>query len=748
MTETTTDKSELAKTPTPAQDAGVDVAEPLDLVSRVKAYDKHADEALLALAYDYAVKKHGTQLRASGDPYFMHPVEVATILTDLKLDTAAIITGLLHDTVEDTDATKEEITRLFGAEIADLVEGVTKLTRLELDSERTKQAENLRKFILAVSQDVRVLLVKLADRLHNMRTLDFLQSKEKRERIALETLEIYSPLARSIGVDGFAVELEDLSFKHLNPSAYTTISKRLEDMQASHGDIVEHITQEITQLLGKHGLQASVYGRVKRPYSIWQKLQRKSISFNQIADIYAFRILVEHVSDCYQVMGVIHQTWPCMPDRFRDFISTPKANNYRSLHTTVLGPRATRIEVQIRTFEMEELNENGVAAHWRYKDENYGFDSAAAKAAGTDPLLAVRSLLQILEHGGDVDDFLEHAKLEMFQDQVFAFTPKGEVITLPKGATPLDFAYAVHTNVGDRCIAAKINNELKPLRTVLQNGDQVEIITGDRAEVPADWTSLVVSGRAKAAIKRRIKQTEKDEFVRLGRTAAEQAFTRIGYHLKDVSLRDGLVRLEIEDEEELFDMMGKGRVTARDLIEAVFPGMKDGARMAGARQRITSGPEAWLYVRGGGMTPGVSIHMAKCCTPMPGDRIVGIMEPGKGVMVHAIDCAKLVEQDEGDEAWLDLQWTPEAERNTTSIGRVLTTMRNAPGVMGQVCAIVGENNGNIVNLSLTQRQQDFFVVSFDIEVVDSKHLTNISAALRACPEVETVERPRGEEQDL
>lgn len=703
---------------------------------------------MLVLAYDYAVKKHGTQLRASGDPYFMHPVEVAGLLIDLKLDTATIITGFLHDTVEDTDATHAEIAEIFSPEIADLVEGVTKLTRLELDSERTKQAENLRKFVLAVSKDVRVLLVKLADRLHNMRTLDFLQSREKRERIARETLEIYAPLARSIGVDGYAVELEDLSFKHLNPEAYTTIVKRLDEMKAASGDLVDHITTELERVLAEQGIVATVYGRVKRPYSIWQKLERKSISFNQIADIYAFRILTDKTEQCYQAMGIIHQTWPCMPDRFRDFISTPKANNYRSLHTTVLGPRATRIEVQIRTHEMEALNENGVAAHWRYKDESYGFDSAAAKEAGADPLMAVRSLLQILEHGGDVDDFLEQAKLEMFRDQVFCFSPKGDIVTLPAGATPLDFAYAVHTSVGDRCIAVKINDEMKPLRTILQNGDQVEIITGDRADIPADWAFLVVSGRAKAAIKRRIKQTEKDEFIKLGRTSAEQAFTRLGYELKDVSLKDSLTRLEVETEDELFNLIGRGRVTARDLIEAVFPGKKDGARMAGGRKRITSGAEAFLYVRGGGLTPGVTIHLAPCCRPMPGDRIVGIVDEGKGLMIHAVDCNQLIEDHQDDDNWVDLQWTPEAETNSTSVGHIVTTMRNAPGVLGQVCAIVGENNGNIINLQLNQRQEDFFILSFDIEVVDKKHLTNIAAALRACPEVETVKRPRGNRNTL
>jgi GTP pyrophosphokinase/guanosine-3',5'-bis(diphosphate) 3'-pyrophosphohydrolase len=717
-----------------------------ELVERVRAYDPHVDEALINRAYVYAVKKHGAQLRASGDPYFAHPIEVAGILADLKLDTGAIVTALLHDTIEDTNATREEIAEMFGEDVAGLVEGVTKLTRLELTSERSKQAENLRKFILAVSKDVRVLLVKLADRLHNMRTLDFLQSEDKRQRIAKETLDIYAPLARSIGIEKIASELEDLSFKHMNPTAHLTILKRLEDMRLAQGDAIGFFAQEIMRLLQDNAMHARIYGREKKPYSIWQKLQRKSISFNQIADIFAFRVIVDTPQDCYTTLGILHRAWPCVPDRFRDWISTPKSNNYRSLQTTVIGPGGMRIELQIRTEEMERYNESGVAAHWRYKDENYGYDSASAEAAGGDPLLSIRKLLQILEHGGDADDFLEHARMEMFQDQVFAFTPKGDLVTLPKGGTSLDFAYAVHTRIGDHCLGAKINGTLKPLRTPIENGDVVEVILGDQPEIPSDWRSLVVSGRAKSAIKRRLKQTERDEFLQLGRAAAAQAVQRAGHKLKDISLKDALTRLDQPSEEALFEAMGKGRISARELVEALFPGLKEAGRTSGMRSRIESGQGGALYVRGGGVTPGVSVSFAPCCTPLPGDRIVGIIQPDKGVAVHAIDCQTLAKFEDQQDQWLDLRWTPEAERNSTSVGRILTTMHNAPGALGQVSAIVGENKGNIVNLRLNQRATDFFVVEFDIEVVDAKHLTHIAAALRACPAVETVERPRGESE--
>jgi GTP pyrophosphokinase/guanosine-3',5'-bis(diphosphate) 3'-pyrophosphohydrolase len=690
------------------------------------------------------MRMHGAQTRASGDPYFAHPIEVAGILTEYRLDTATIVTGLLHDVIEDTPVTRAELAELFGADIAELVEGVTKLSKLELNSEHTKQAENLRKFILAISRDVRVLMVKLADRLHNMRTLQFIKAAEKRERIARETLDIYAPLARSIGCHRICSELEELAFEHLNPDARDAIVIRLEQLRAEQGSAVAIVSGEISAALEAAGVPARVFGREKHPYSIWRKLQRKSIGFSQLSDIYAFRVIVDSEEDCYRALGVIHRAWPFVPERFKDFISTPKRNNYRSLHTTVVGPRGMRIEMQLRTESMDRIAEEGVAAHWRYKDESYGFDAEAAAAGGRDPLLNLRHLVQLLEHGGDVDELIEHAKLEMFLDQVFVFTPKGELISLPRGAMPLDFAYALHTDIGDTAVGVKINGELKPLRTTLENGDLVQIVRGPDASPPPDWQSLTITGRARSAIRRHIRHSERDEYARLGRAAIEQTFQRAGRSMADISFRPALDRFAAATEEDLQEAVGSGRITAAEVLEAVFPGLKDSERAAAAvRRRIEDGKGARMYVRGARLAAGANLHFAECCSPVPGDRIVGILGADKGLTIHTIDCPRLAEFEDQEELWRDLHWTPQAEQDTISHARLTATIRDAPGVLGQACTIIGENGGNIVKLNMHHRQADFFDVDLDLEVVDAKHLTHIAAALRACPSVETVERSRG-----
>jgi GTP pyrophosphokinase/guanosine-3',5'-bis(diphosphate) 3'-pyrophosphohydrolase len=532
----------------------------------------------------------------------------------------------------------------------------------------------------------------------------------------------------------------------LNPIARDAIVRRLETLRGSQGEAVAVVSGEIAAKLEADGLPARVYGREKHPYSIWRKLQRKSISFYQLSDIYAFRVILDTEQDCYRALGVIHRAWPCVPERFKDFISTPKRNNYRSVHTTVMGPRGMRIEMQIRTEAMDRVAEDGVAAHWRYKDTSYGFDPEAMEAAGgRDPLVNLRHLVQVLEHGGDAEDLVEHAKLEMFVDQVFVFTPKGRLISLPRGAMPLDFAYAVHSDVGDTTVGVKINGELRPLRMPLTNGDVVEVIRGATPTAHPEWRSLAITGRARSAIRRHIRQTEKDEFVRLGRASIDQTLERAGKARANVSLRPALDRFAVATEDELFDAVGRGRVTPAQTLEALFPGMKESEKAsAAARRRIEDGLGARLYVRGGGLTPGVSLHFGECCNPVPGDRIVGILQPGgSGLMVHAIDCSRLAEYEDRDDLWRDLQWTPQAEANTVSQARLTATIRNAPGVLGQACTIIGEAGGNIVGLRMDHRQSDFFDVDIDLEVRDARHLTNIAAALRACPPIETVERARG-----
>ena len=718
-----------------------------ELIEKVRSYDPTADEALLNRAYVYAMRMHGAQKRASGDPYFAHPIEVAGILTDYRLDTATIVTALLHDVIEDTAVTRAEIDRLFGAEIGELVEGVTKLSKLELSSEHLRQAENLRKFILAISRDVRVLMVKLADRLHNMRTLQHIPSVAKRERIARETLDIYAPLARSIGVHRICAELEELAFQHLNPVARDAITRRLEKLRHDQGGAVSHISDEIAAKLAATGVFSRVFGREKHPYSIWRKLQRKSIGFAQLSDIYAFRVIVGAEEDCYRALGVIHTAWPMVPDRFKDFISTPKRNNYRSLHTTVVGPRGMRIELQIRTEAMDLVADEGVAAHWRYKDQSYGFDVEHQKAAGgRDPLANLRHLVQVLEHGGDAEELVEHAKLEMFLDQVFVFTPKGKLVSLPTGSMPLDFAYAVHTDVGDTCIGVKVNGELKPLRTVLTNGDVVEVVRGGKPVVPQDWRSVTVTGRARSGIRRHIRQSEKEEFTRLGRATIDQTFEQADKRRKDVSFRPALDRFAAATEEDLMEAVGRGRVSPGEVLEVLFPGLKPAVREAATdRRRLEDGKRAKLFVRGERLAPGATVTFGDCCAPVPGDRIVGILD-GDGasehLTVHTIDCPRLEAFEDQDELWRDLQWTPETEKNAIARARLTATIRNTPGVLGQACTIIGEAGGNITGIRMHHRQLDFLDMDVDVEVSDARHLINIAAALRANPNVETVDRTK------
>ena len=718
------------------------IPSPDALIDRVKAYYPQVDADLIANAYAFCMEAHEGQTRHSGAPYYGHVVEVAMLLADLRLDPATICTGLLHDTVEDTPATLEDLERLFGNDIAQLVDGVTKLGKMELTSKRSKQAENFQKLIVAVTKDIRVLLVKLCDRLHNMRTLHYVPKREKRERVAMETLDIYAPLARRIGVNRICVELENLAFKNLNPAAYESVTRRLDDMRERRAKAVALVSEDLTHRLSESGIECRVFGREKRPYSIWRKLEKKGVSFDGIADIYAFRVLVDSAEDCYRALGVIHQAWRCVPERFRDYISTPKPNNYRSLHTTIVGPVNTRVELQIRTEAMEDVAESGVAAHWRYKSGHYAYDPVAAREAGGDPLERLRPFAEMLEHGGDPEEFLEHAKLEMFANEVYAFTPKGELIALPGGATPLDFAYAVHTELGHSAIGARINGTDMPLRTRLRNGDSVEIIKGGMRNPPAGWEDLVITGRARAAIRKLIRDTEMEEFVRVGRVIAEHAFSREGKEFKESALGDALERLEIDDAESLLADLGRGRISSGDLIDAVYPGMREvrGSETRD-RERIVDS-RGQLYVHGRGLTPGVSLHFAECCSPMPGDRIVGVLNAERGVEVHVIDCETLAKFEGDLDNWVDLKWTPEAAHNAVSIGRINLEVRNARGVLAQLTSIVSETGGNITNIATNRRTKDFYSMVFDIEVFDARHLSNVISALKTAETVVSVERAR------
>jgi GTP pyrophosphokinase len=708
-----------------------------ELVERVKAYNQRADEEILNRAYVYAMRAHGSQTRASGDPYFSHPLEVAGILTRYRLDTSTIVTALLHDTVEDTPSSLDDIDRHFGNEIARLVDGVTKLSRIELQSERSKQAENFRKLLIAMSEDIRVLLVKLADRLHNMRTLNYIASADKRRRIAIETMEIFAPLAERIGMQEMRDELEDLAFAEVNSEARNSIIARLNFLREQGGDITNRIVQEIRDTLGSHNLRAGVGGREKSPYSVWRKMQRKDVGFEQLSDVMAFRIITGSVDDCYRALGIVHGAYPVVPGRFKDYISTPKPNGYRSLHTGVLGPERQRIEIQIRTREMHEIAEYGVAAHWMYKE---GLSSVDGRQYHW-----LRQLLDILDHTPGPEEFLENTKLEMFQDQVFVFTPKGDLYSLPAGSTPVDFGYAVHSEIGDTCVGAKINGRLQPLRTVLRNGDQVEIVTS-KAQTPSPtWERFAVTGKARARIRRFIRTKEREQYLQLGRALVQRAFREAGYEYYDKALEGVIRTLKQPSIEDLLTQVGGGYIEIRAVLEAVFPDLRKKPslvdkmvtfRVRGRRARKESGPA--MPIRG--LIPGMAMHYAGCCHPLPGDRIVGIVTTGKGITIHTIDCEGLEGFAGQPERWIDLSWDVDPDEATMHVGRIQLTVVNEPGTLGTLATVIGKNEGNIINLKITNRTPQFFDMIIDIEVRDVRHLTNVMAALRASAAVNSVDR--------
>ncbi|MEQ8664394.1 MAG: bifunctional (p)ppGpp synthetase/guanosine-3',5'-bis(diphosphate) 3'-pyrophosphohydrolase [Rhodospirillales bacterium] len=711
-----------------------------ELVEMVRAYDPDADEDALNRAYVFAMKAHGQQKRASGDPYFSHPLEVAGILTEYRLDTASIITALLHDTIEDTPATEDEIEAQFGSEVARLVDGVTKLTRIEFQSDHEKQAENFRKLVLAMSEDIRVLLVKLADRLHNMRTLHHIQREEKRRRIAHETMDIYAPLAERIGMEAMKTELEDISFSVINPDAHRSVVKRLEFLRAEGGNVVEDVEGALRKTLKDSDLEAEVSGREKTPYSIWRKMQKKDIGFEQLSDIMAFRIVVEDITQCYQALGIIHAAYPVVPGRFKDYISTPKPNGYRSLHTGVFGPLRHRIEIQIRTREMHEVAEYGVAAHWHYKQNSGSREGTQYRW--------LRQLLEILEHTSAPEEFLEHTKLEMFQDQVFCFTPRGDLINLPRGATPVDFAYAVHSEIGDTCVGAKINGRMMPLRTQLRNGDQIEVLTS-KAQTPSPtWERFVVTGKARAHIRRYVRLQERDEYIKLGQSILGRVFRDAGFELSEKALHGVRKIFKADNVADLEAEVGAGQIRGREVLEAVYPAArrKDDKRADGDnvvplnKARKSQSGESGIPIQG--LIPGMAMHFAGCCHPLPGDRIVGIITTGRGVTIHTIDCDTLETFQEEPERWLDVSWET-GDDTANHVGRIELTVLNAPGSLGDLSTVIARHEGNISNLKIVNRSSDFFDMIIDIEVRDVRHLSDIIAALRASTVVNTVERARG-----
>ena len=695
-----------------------------ELVERVKRYDPDADEAMINRAYVFSVQKHGSQKRASGDPYFSHPIEVAGILTDFNLDDQTIVTALLHDTIEDTLVTYEEIESAFGKDVARMVDGVTKLSKIEAMSENERAAENLRKFLLAMSDDIRVLLVKLADRLHNMRTLHFIKNEQKRRRIAKETMDIYAPLAERIGMYDFMREMQLLSFRELEPEAYDSITKRLEQLKEGGHDKVDRIGAELQLLLGGNDLSVTVSGREKHPYSIWKKMQERHISFEQLTDVMAFRVITETTEDCYRALGIIHQTFKMVPGRFKDYISTPKLNGYRSIHTTVIHQDNARIEVQIRSRDMHNHAELGLAAHWAYKQKGDATDGQAAW---------LRDLVEILEQSQDADELLEHTRMAMYQDRIFAFSPKGELHQLPKGSTPVDFAYAVHTSLGNQTVGAKVNGRVVPLRTSLENGDQVEILKSEGQEPQPGWLTFAITGKARAAIRRFIRQKQRGEEVKLGEKLYEEILSRfspdLAKELGDKALKAALKRLKLEDRASLMVAIATHRVLDSEVMEALMPGSTTAAGMEEAHPR----QHEPVSIRG--LTPGIAYNLGDCCHPVPGDRIVGVRRTGEPIEVHTIDCRSL-EVDQDDD-WVDLAWDVKSKGGTA---RLSVIVKNQPGALAAVANVFGATKANILNLQLVNREGPFHTDIIDLEVADAQHLNRILSALRAIDVVVQADR--------
>lgn len=720
-----------------------------DLLKQVKSYNPDADEALITKAFDYTREKHADQTRASGEPYYTHPLEVACILAEMRMDTATIITALLHDTLEDTSATYDEVKAQFGEEVVFLINGVSKLTRIESQTVEGKQAENFRKLVLAMSEDLRVLLVKLSDRLHNMRTLHHFDNEDKRRRIARETIEIYAPLAERIGLHDLKEELEDLSFTQLNPEAREGITNRLSFLRKEGTEIVKRIISELTELFKASGINAEVKGREKTRYSIWRKMQRKNVAFEQLSDIMAFRIIVPNVDECYHALGIIHSHYPTIPGRFKDYISTPKPNGYRSIHTTVIGPDNHRIEVQIRTPGMDEEADLGVAAHWAYKQGKVSRDDLKDLKAQKS-YRWLRELLEIIEAEAKPEDFLENTKLELFQDQVYVFSPKGDLIELPNGATPIDFAYAIHSAVGDKCVGAKINGRIAPLNTKLVNGDSVEIITAKNQTPSPTWERFVITGKARSHIRRYVRQQQRDEYITLGKAILQKLYTQEGYEFAEKGVQAVASQFRADEVDDVYAGIGSGNITARDVFKAIFPAHKTATAKkptdAEVEQQATAtrkgdGDGKPLPIKG--LIPGMAVHMARCCHPLPGDRIVGIVTTGKGVTVHTIDCDTLENFADTPERWLDISWGEGDDTPESHVGRVEIIIANEPGALGTISTVIGRNGGNITNLKITSRSLDFWDMLIDVYVHDIKHLNNIIAALRATPQIASVERARG-----
>jgi GTP pyrophosphokinase len=715
-----------------------------DLIEKIQSYNDKADIALLNRAYVFSMKAHGNQRRASGQPYLVHPLEVASILADLKLDDASIAAGLLHDTIEDTLATYDEIKKLFGDEVANLVEGVTKLSKIEFSSKAVEHAENFRKLMMAMSKDIRILLIKLADRYHNMGTLHHISKPEKRKRIAQETMDIYVPLADRIGLYSIKVVLEDLSFRYLEPEEYAKIEKRMAFL-TSQSNLVDKVIADLEKHMKDFGIDVTISGRTKTVFSVYRKMVSKNLTFDQLTDTVAYRIVVDKKSDCYEVLGHIHDIYKAIPGRFKDYISNPKLNGYQSLHTSVIGPFGNRMEIQIRTKEMHEVSESGVAAHWLYKQQHED-----GKTEGTQ-YKWVRKLMDTLQNTDDPEEFLENTKLDLFKDSVFIFTPKGDLITLPNGSTPLDFAYDVHSEIGNHCQTAKVNGRVVPLRTRLRNGDQIEIITSKKQKPSPGWREFVVTGKARSGINRFLRSQERDEKIILGKEILEKAAKRDKHAFKEKELAKILSGFNMNSLEDAYVAIAQGSLFPRQIFSVMFPNeeekeaeVTDLPTNAGEGKKVPPIKAASADTAVGiyGLTPGMSIHIAKCCNPLPGEEIVGIINTGRGITIHSQSCRNLEALSDQPDRFLTVAWGDDATEDKSKVfqARLRVVLNHEPGALSLFTTEIFNKDGNIVDLHIETKSSDNYVLRCDVEVKGLEHFRDIMSGIDKLKCVTSVER--------
>ncbi len=699
-------------------------------IELITSYLSSQEKDKVKHALKLSEQAHSNQLRKSGDPFITHPLEVAKILTSIKLDADSIVAGLLHDTLEDTNLNIDEINKSFGNEIVELVEGLTKINKYSLKVNNQKFGENYKKLILATTKDLRVILVKLADRLHNMRTIKFINDENKKTTIALETLEVFAPLAQRLGMKEWQDELEDISFEVINPEAKKTIIERLEYLKSKDDNIVDEIRYELKNIFFQEDLFCKVDGRIKSPYSIWNKIKNKNISFEQLSDIMAFRVITNSTRECYRCLGIIHRQFPYIQGRFKDFISAPKSNGYRALHTSVMGPKNKKIEIQFRSNIMDQIADYGVASHWKYKDPK------KIKEKDAREYKWVYDLVDSMNSSATQDELIQNSKLKVFQNDIFVFTPKGDLIELPKNATPVDFAYAIHSQIGDKCVAAKINDKLQPLKTILKNGDQIEIITSETSQPSPLWQRFAVTTKVKSQLRRFFRFKKKEEHIIFGREILINYFQKENYEFNKIIEQKILDDFKYKSIDDLYASIGSGEITALSVIKKIYPEYNY-IPVSKFNENIQN------PIKLKGLTAGMSYHLAGCCSPLKGDSIVGIVTAGIGVAVHTLDCDTLTSYQDAPDRWLNISWDNQNNLDITSNARIVVVIFNQPGSLGKVTTVIAKNNGNISNILFSVRKPDFFEIIIDIEVRDANHLQNIIAALRMEKEVSSLERLKG-----